>query len=464
MKRFAVVGVFLALAAALVWVAPAAGPDKRLSKAWRSPERAGWVRVHLEGTPSEIGYQHGYLLAEEIDDLRRVTELSLTHDTKRPYSFFRTAAETMLWPRIEPEYREELQAIAEGAAARGVKIDMLDVVVMNASIELGYHTAVLDKEKKPAAPAERCSAFVATGSYTRDGRIVIGHNNWSGYLEGGRWKVIFDIVPSRGHRIFMDGMPGWIHSGDDFGVNSAGIAITETTISRFTGFDPAGVPEFMRARKAMQYSASIDDFARLMKDGNNGGYANNWLVADTKTNEIADLELGLKNVNLWRTRDGYYVGTNYPVSEKLASEETQFDLKDMSLSANARRVRAVEMVEGAKGQIDAGFAKRYLSDHYDSYQKKTEANERSLCGHIDLSPRGLKPWQDEFGPAGTVQAKAADHRMVREMSFVASLGHPCGLGFRAAEHVKKHPAFEWQAALLRDLPSFPWTEFRMGAR
>jgi hypothetical protein len=343
---------------------------------------------------------------------------------------------------------------------------VLDVVLMNASIELGYPTAVLDKkEGKPAnAPAERCSAFVATGKYTRDGRIVIGHSNWSGYLDGARWKILFDIVPSRGHRIFMDGMPGWIHSGDDFGVNSAGIAITETTISQFTGFDTAGIPEFVRARKAMQYASSIDDFARIMKDGNNGGYANNWLVADTNTNEIADLELGLKNVNLRRTTDGYYVGTNFPVSEKLAREETQFDLKDMSLSANARRVRAVELVEGAKGRIDVAFAKRYLSDHYDSFQKKEEPNERSLCGHIDLSPRGLKPWQDEFGPAGTVQAKTADHRLVREMSFEASLGHPCGLGFRAAPHVKAHPAFQWQAALLRDLPSFPWTEFRMGAK
>ncbi len=96
----------------------------------------------------------------------------------------------------------------------------------------------------------------------------------------------------------MDGMPGLIHSGDDFGINSAGIMITETTISGFSGFDPNGIPEFVRARKAMQYAASIDDFARIMKEGNNGGYANNWLVADRKTNEIASLELGLKNVNL----------------------------------------------------------------------------------------------------------------------------------------------------------------------
>ena len=42
--------------------------------------------------------------------------------------------------------------------------------------------------------------------------------------------------------MMMDGMPGLIHSGDDFGVNAAGIAITETTISEFNGFDPAAFP------------------------------------------------------------------------------------------------------------------------------------------------------------------------------------------------------------------------------
>jgi len=60
-----------------------------------------------------------------------------------------------------------------------------------------------------------------------------------------------------------------------------------------------------------------------MKEGNNGGYANNWL-ADVKTNEIASLELGLKNVNLRRSKNGYFVGSNFPVDEKLGKEETRF--------------------------------------------------------------------------------------------------------------------------------------------
>jgi len=58
----------------------------------------------------------------------------------------------------------------------------------------------------------------------------------------------------------------------------------------------------VRARKAAQYSSSIDDFARIMKEGNNGGYANTWLIADIGKNEIGQLELGLKNVTLERKK------------------------------------------------------------------------------------------------------------------------------------------------------------------
>src|SRR5207247_2206370 len=83
-------------------------------------------------------------------------------------------------------------------------------------------------------------------------------------------------------------------------VNSAGIMITETTITGFTSFDPAGTPEFYRARKALQYSNSIDDYARIMLDGNNGGYANDWLLNDNKTGEIAMFEPSLKRNRLRR--------------------------------------------------------------------------------------------------------------------------------------------------------------------
>jgi hypothetical protein len=460
---------WILLVAVGLGIAPAARQpqgDSRLKKAFRRPDQNGWIFVHLEGTPAEIGYQHGFLLAPEIEDTHRVIVVSLTHDSGKDYAFFRNAAERVLWPRIEAQYREELKGVAEGLKARGVALDLWDMVALNAWLELSpYYTNWYDREHKLSAlrrPAgEHCSAFAATGRYTKDGKIVIAHNNWTEYKEGSRWNAIFDIAPAKGYRILMDGMPGLIHSGDDFGLNSAGIAITETTIGYFTGFDPNGVPEFVRARKAMQYSASIDDFARIMKDGNNGGYADAWLIADSKNNEIANLELGLKHVTLDRTKDGFFVGSNFPANPDLIRDEApEFPVSDQSVSENARRVRWRQLMAENKGKIDIGAAQGFLADHYDTFAQEIAPSERTLCGHIDLSARGSIPSQPRFAPAGTVQNKAADGTMVARMSFTAAMGHACGLDFKAAEHLKNHPDFTWEKDVLRDLDSRPWTMFR----
>jgi phospholipase B-like protein len=468
MRRTAVSILLLLFALALSLASREPQTDARLKNAFRRAEQNGWIFVHLEGSPSVIGFQHGYLLAPEILDAQREIKNELAHDEKKDWQFFRDAGKDMLWPHIEQEYREELQGIADGVNARGVKLDVWDIVAANAWLEWGYYTKWLEKQQgkseRPAAPAEHCSAFVATGSYTKDGRPVIAHNNWTSYMSGERWNVVFDIVPQNGNHFIMDGMAGLIHSGDDFGVNSAGIMITETTISRFFGWDPKGIAEFARARKAMQYSNSIDDFARIMQEGNNGGYANDWLVADNKTNEVASLELGLKNVTLDRTKDGYFVGANFTISEKLTKEETEWDPKDMTQSGNARHARWTELMRENKGQIDVRAAQRFLADHFDTYEKKTDPDERTLCGHIDLSPRGSQPWQPPYGIAGAVQAKVTDATLGGRMSLTAALGHSCGLNFKAAEHLRKHPEFAWQKEYLRDMPSRQWTTFSAAAR
>ncbi len=444
------------LAVALVSSVPQADP--RLGKASREPVRNGWIFVHLEGPPAQIGFQHGYLLAPEIKDTFADVVLETTHDEKREWDFFRNAAQHIFWPHIEQEYRDELNGIVAGLNARDVKLDIWDIVALNAWLELPYYDKSLEGGSSGAA-AEHCSAFVATGSYTMDGKVVIGHNNWTSYSSGERWNIIFDITPAQGRRIIMDGMAGLIHSGDDFGVNSGGIVITETTITSFNGFDVNGIPEFVRARKAMQYSSSIDDFARIMKEGNNGGYANTWLVADTRKNEIASLELGLKNVTLQRTSDGFFVGSNFPADPKLIKEETTFDPADRTVSANARHERWLTLMKQYKGKIDVSAGQKFLADHFDSYEGKNDPDERSLCGHIDLSPRGMGSWQSAFAPAGAVQNKITDASGAANMTLTAALGHACGLNFKAAAHFEKHPEFGWLKDVLHDMDARPWTKF-----
>ena len=460
------------LSASSAEIASAGSPSNpRLQNAYRF-QQGGWTYIHLEGSPADIGYQHGYLLASEIADGVEAIKLFDTHETQRDWEFFRKTAREMLWPHIDAEYQQELQGIADGVKAHGVDLDVYDIVALNAFEEVpDYYVPWLNKREKQArapklkAPGN-CSAFIATGAYTKDHQIVIAHNNWTSYLAGERWVVIFDILPQHGQRILMDGFPGVITSDDDFGVNAAGIMVTETTMAQFEGWDPNGKPEFMRSRKALQYAESIDDYVRIIKEGNNGGYANDWLIGDRKTGEIAYLELGLKNTPLWRTKDGYFVSSNFPRDPKLIREETDgFDPNDMSSSMNARHVRADEMVQQAKGSIDVQMAENFLADHFDSFEKKTQADERSLCGHVDASARGVKEWSwDAYNPGGAVQGKATDSKMAANMSFVARAGHPCGEDFVAADFLEQHPEYSWQKPLLRDMKAGPWTKFQAGQK
>ena len=392
--------------------------------------------------------------------------------SKKPWSFFRATAREQLWPNIESEYRAELQGIADGLKVRGSKLDVWDVVAINAHLEVPnyyvpWHNAQIGKPTPAALVAPgKCSAFIATGSATKDGKIVIAHSNWSPYIEGERWTIIFDIVPAKGNHILMDGAAGLIHSGDDFGVNSAGIMITETTLPMAKGWDPTGIPEFVRARKAMQYANSIDEFASIMRERNNGGYANSWLVGDRKTNEIAYLELGLRHTPLTRKQDGYFVSSNFPANPDLIRDDTPgFDSKNMASTMNARHVRAEEFMQQHLGKLDTDLAEAYLSDHYDSFEHKIEPGRRSLCGHEENSKDPEAAWDSPpFEPSGAVTGKVMDSNLASKMSFIARAGHPCGDDFHAKPFLSLHPEFAWQQPVMRDMAAGPWTAFAVSQR
>jgi len=457
------------LFAAVTITASAAAPNARLAGSYRH-NQSGWTYVHLAGTPEQIGYQHGFLLAKEIDDNLNVYKLEAPNLYKHDWAFFREAGRTVLWPHVEPEYQAELKGIAEGLKAAGSKADLWDVVALNGDLELtNYYLPWYDAQKKLPNPPHavapgKCSAFIATGSATKDGKIVIAHSNWSSYAEGERWTVVFDIEPKAGQHLLMDGTPGVITSQDDFGVNASGLMITETTLPQITSFDPQGIPEFERSRKAMQYATSIDEYAAIMRKGNNGGYANSWLVGDRKTGEIAYLELGLHHTPLTKKKDGYFVSSNFAADPALIKDDTDgFDPKNMSSSMNARHITAEAFMQKHYGKLDTALAEAYLSDHYDSFEKKEDIGKRSLCGHEELSAEGEKVWDNPpFSPSGAVTGKVMDATLAAKMSFIARAGHPCGENFVAAPFFAAHPEFAWQKPILHDMIAGPWTEFSAG--
>jgi hypothetical protein len=461
----------LALAlAAWSWTVSAGAPlsaDQQalLAKAKRF-DRNGWIYLHIEGEPRALGFQHGYLLAPEIADGLRSVRAGWERESAMTWPWLVERAGAMFVPKIDPETLAELDGIAEGARAAGVKVSRDEIIAFNGSIELASYWWPQEKKKIKDSPPfpvkESCSSFIATGSWTKGGNIVLGHNTMSGY-EDAFPNVIADIVPAKGHHILWQSCPGWIHSGTDFFITDAGLVGSETTIGGFEGFETNAIPEFVRMRRATQDAGSIDQWCEIMKRENNGGYANAWLVGDINSKEIARLELGLKFVGFERSSDGYFVGCNVAENLKILRFETDANDVDIRVSSVARRVRWKQLMEQYRGKIDVARAKGFEADHFDTYLEKTRLDGRTLCAHFDLEAEPAGSWPGvPFGCAGTMDGKVVDAEMARQMTFAARWGSACGRAFDAKKYLAAHPQFDWMKNILKDRPSEPWTNFRSG--
>jgi hypothetical protein len=81
-------------------------------------EKNGWINIHLEGAPEVIGYQHGYLLADEIMDLRGAMSVLNEKTTGRAWTFYRDESTLMFWDKIPEEYQKEIDGIVTGVNAK----------------------------------------------------------------------------------------------------------------------------------------------------------------------------------------------------------------------------------------------------------------------------------------------------------------------------------------------------------
>ncbi len=433
-----------------------------VSHAWKF-EKGGWIYIHVEGDARARGFQHGALLAREIADALRTQRIVWEYESGMTWDWLVTRTTPFLLPRIDTEILAEIDGLVEGLTSANVTVSRADMIVYNAYIEVaGYWWPEQKKSMGSASPSrskESCSSFIATGSMTADGGIVLGHNTMTGYADG-FVNVIIDIHPSTGHRMLMQTCPGWIHSGSDFFITDAGLVGSETTIGGYSGFDERGIPEFCRMRRATQDADSIGQWCSIMTQGNNGGYANAWLLGDTKTGEIARLELGLKHESLERTRDGYYTGSNVPENMKILRFETDLHETDIRRSGVARRVRWEQLMQEYRGRITVDLAKQFESDHYDPYLHRTVKNGRVLCDHSDRDSTMDPP----FEPGGTVDGKVVDSQMAKAMTFSARWGSACGTPFDAKAFLREHPQFKWMAGILRSRTVYQWEVFGAGER
>jgi len=459
-------------------------------------EKNGWTYLSIKGNPSERGYAHGYLIAKELKDIFKMLEYNFYEDYGYEREIFSEVVGTIWGPIIQtnyPELYEEIEGIKKGANAGGCKVSMDDMIMWNCYVSVDSLFSILPKickdypklyekyghlfnEESGAASghgegggnfaanggSDRCTGFMAVGSYTKDGKIICGHNTFDNFMTGQHFKYILDIKPTKGARILMQTAPGNISSETDFYVTSNGFMCTETTIGGFNKFELKD-PIACRIRTAMQYGKTLDEIKDYLVTNNSGDYANAWLIGDTNNNIIMRVELGLKYVNVEKKKDGCFIGFNGVFDPRIRNLECanvgHFDIRRHQ---GARHVRLTQLMEQHKGKIDIKIAEEIMADHHDIYLNKINPSSRTCCSHYELDDRAFmsdpgrpKPFQ----PRGALDGKVCDTTLCKKMGFMARWGSSCGTPFDKTEFCKKNIIWADQEPYLNDRPQEPWTEF-----
>ena len=432
----------------------------------------GWIHLSVQGTPYECGFQNGYNLVNEYKDAMRVYSYMTLQTFGVDYSFFTKQAVRLHKNKLPDNQIEELQGMADGLTEAGYPTTLNEIIGWNDWMEItGYWWPknIKNYAENPNATTPKsshCSAIIATGSSTQDGKPVIAHESFDDFWCGQYFNICLEINPINGNKFIMQTLPCSLSSFTDFYITSTGLAVTETTLAGFSCYDDNGVPEFSRIRNAIQFGDSIDGVVNYLQNGNNGGYANAWLIADNNTGEIARFEQGLKYQDLKRTFNGTFFGCNAVFDPRIRNLEcVDNGFNDPRQQTGARRQRFMELIDKYDGKITLDIAKKILADTYDVYLGYENPSSRCICSHYDADPQYYADdpnavWNIPFYPAGSCDAKAADSANIANLEMWGRYGRADGTEFDAEQFLAQHPLWRWQEGYLKSRPSEPWTLFK----
>ena len=437
-----------------------------------SYEKNGWKYISIKGKPKERGYAYGYLCANEFKEIQKILVFLIMESYGQTWDFFIEKVSDGFKKMTQddfPEFYEEMEGIADGCNANGCKTSIDEIITWNFYLSIPYwHSIISDNRTgKEGGANDKCSAFMAVGDWTEDGKIVCAHNAFADFIDGQFSNIVLDLNPEKGHRFIMQTSPCWIWSGADFFVTAKGIIGTETTIGGFYPYEKK-YPIGYRIRKAMQYGDTLDDYCKILLHENSGDYANSWLFGDTNTNEILRIELGLKYHNIERTKNGFFIGFNAPYDERIRNlEVNNSGFYDIRRHQGARMVRLGDLMDEHKGKLNIDVAKKIIADHYDVYLKKEDNPcSRTVCSHYDLDAREYMSQADRpkpYAPHGAVDGVVCDTKLAKNMSFIARFGNSCGIPFIAKDFFKEHRQYEKFEPYIRDRLTEPWTDFTISS-
>ena len=215
--------------------------------------------LRVWGTHEEMGFAHGYLLAEEVMALANGYVLPMFGVSAGEYEMIKSAFIEML--EFPDEVVEETEAILEGIAAAGVSLEMTEV-----ERDIDAYDLLLSNSAADLFGIHFCSSISAWGAATEDDATLDGELamvrdlDW-GYAGGEAdlrdYAVIIDRDPDGAQyqpRVSI-GFPGWVGCLSCFNVTGIGAFQNQGNTPTLLGeieTDPAPMPIHMSMRVAIE--------------------------------------------------------------------------------------------------------------------------------------------------------------------------------------------------------------------
>lgn len=264
-------------------------------KGWKSVVGPEKILLHLEGSPYEMGFQHGYLLADRLDwvlsdefyvtmalELLEIGLGDLEEVLANPLlGVFLEFLKQMCRNNasfIPAEFREEMQGIVDGARVAGYGEVTLDRILMNnlgfdALLSIGYPivTPFLPFIKMPV---HACDGFIVRGRATTGGQTLMARS-WMMSPVVSKSCVLIERYPEASMRILDISLPGFV--GVAVGMNDHGIGIGMDMVPSMDCLPgDFGMGTLLTARKVLQEAAGLGEAVSIIERSKRGV---SWLYA-----------------------------------------------------------------------------------------------------------------------------------------------------------------------------------------
>ncbi|ADV63129.1 peptidase C45 acyl-coenzyme A:6-aminopenicillanic acid acyl-transferase [Isosphaera pallida ATCC 43644] len=289
----------------------------------------GYRILHLEGSPYDMGVQHGALLKDEIreqvrflfDVKAKELDAGIGPFKVDPYKVILGISKTQQ-QFVPQRFYDELRGVADGSG-----LPYEDIVVANFLPEL-FH----------------CSGFALTGSATRDGAMY--HGRLLDY--GCDWRLqehaVLVVAKPEGKIPFVNvTYAGFV--GSVTGMNAEKVSIGEMGGAGLGHWD--GVPMAFLVRMALEEADGLDQAVAIFRD-HPRTCEYYYVIADGQTHQAVGMEAS------WNAFSTVKLGESHPKLPEAVADA-------VLLSAGDRYTELVRRVRAQHGAIDVVGALKLMN-------------------------------------------------------------------------------------------------------